>query len=269
MRNYRRVFPYPPELDNKRVKQIIIQKLKEYFEENNIENAVLGLSGGLDSSTVAFLASETLGVERLYIYLMPTSITSSESIEDAKIVIENIGLSRENWEIINIEPMVKAVKGTLGISSKKGLGNAMARIRMITLYQKAAEHNAIVLGTGDKSELLLGYFTKYGDGGVDILPIGDIYKTQLRELAEYIGVPGRIIKKPSTPELWPGQKAEDELGVSYDEVDPILYLKFDLGYDEEEIIREINADPNLIKIVMEKHNKNKHKLKTPPIIKVS
>ncbi len=260
---------YPPELDNGRVKQIIIRSLKDYFTENNIENGVLGLSGGLDSSTVAFLASEALGIERLYIYLMPTSVTSSKSIEDAKMVIENIGLPRDNWEIVNIEPMVKAVKGTLGIYSKKDLGNAMARVRMITLYQKAAEHNAIVLGTGDKSELLLGYFTKYGDGGVDILPLGDIYKTKLRKLARYIGVPERIIEKPSTPELWPGQKAEDELGVRYDDVDPILYLKFDLGYDDEKIIKEIDADPNLVKLVIERYEKNKHKLRAPPIIKIS
>ena len=259
---------YPPKLDNEKIRRIIIGKLKKYFEENNIRKGVLGLSGGLDSSSVAFLASEALGKENLYIYIMPTRITSSGSIEDAKNVIRKLGLSRENWEIINIEPMVKAVKGTLGITKQKDLGNAMARIRMMTLYQKAAEHDAIVLGTGDKSELLLGYFTKYGDGGVDILPVGDVYKTQLRKLAEHIGVPDKIIKKPSTPELWPGQKAEDELGVKYDDVDPILYLKFDLKYDDEKIIEELDADPTLVKIIMDRYEKNKHKLSSPPIIKI-
>ena len=259
---------YPPKLDYEKVKGKIIEGIKEYFERNDLKNGVLGLSGGLDSSSVAFLTTEALGKENLYICLMPSRVTSSTSMEDAKTVIEELGLPRGNWEIINIEPMVKAVKGTLGIVSQKDLGNVMARIRMLTLYQKAAEHNAIVLGTGDKSELLLGYFTKYGDGGVDILPLGDVYKTQLRGLVRYIEVPERIIEKPSTPELWPGQKAEDELGVRYDDVDPILYLKFDLGYDEDKIVEEIGADPKLIKAVIERYEKNKHKLSAPPIIKI-
>jgi len=242
---------YPPELDWQAVKEKIISELKSYFETNGFEKGVVGLSGGLDSSTVAYLAADALGVENLYTYIMPTKFTSQASINDAMTVIKKLEVPRENWQIINIEPIVHAVRGTLNIVGKKDLGNAIARIRMVTLYHKAAENNALVIGTGDKSELLLGYFTKYGDGGVDILPIGDIYKTQLRKFANYLGVPESIVKKPSSPELWPGHKAEDELGVTYDEVDPILYLKFDLGYTDEQIIEKLRVGEKIINLVNE------------------
>jgi len=259
---------YPPELDWQIVKDKIVSGLRRYFKENGFEKGVIGLSGGLDSSTTAFLAAEALQPENLYAYIMPTRFTSRESIEDALAVVKEIGLPRDNWQKINIEPIVKAVRGTLNIVDKKALGNAIARIRMITLYYKASEKHALVIGTGDKSELLLGYFTKYGDGGVDILPIGDIYKTQLRKFARFLGVPENIIRKPSSPELWPGHKAEEELGITYDEVDPILYLKFDLGYTDEQIMEKLGVEKNLIALVNSRYRANTHKLKMPPIIKV-
>ena len=259
---------YPPELDWQVVKDRIVSELRRYFKENGFEKGVIGLSGGLDSSTTAFLAAEALGSENLHAYIMPTKFTSEESINDALSVVEKIGIPRDNWQMINIEPIVKAVKGTLNIVDRKALGNTIARIRMITLYYKASEKHALVIGTGDKSELLLGYFTKYGDGGVDILPIGDIYKTQLRKFAGFLGVPENIIRKPSSPELWPGHKAEDELGITYEEVDPILYLKFDLGYTDDQIIEELSVEKTIVELVNKRYNANKHKLQMPPIIKI-
>jgi NAD+ synthase len=144
----------------------------------------------------------------------------------------------------------------------------MARVRMITLYQKAAENNALVVGTGDKSELLLGYFTKYGDGGVDILPLGDIYKTQLREFAKYLGIPEKIAYKPSSPELWPDHYAESELGLTYKEIDPILYLKYDLKLANEEVAETLGVDINIIERIEERCRINRHKLIPPPIIRI-
>ena len=259
---------YPPELDWQVVKDKIVSELRRYFGENGFEKGVIGLSGGLDSSTTAFLAIEALGPDNLYAYIMPTRFTSRESINDALSVVDRIGIPRDNWQIINIEPIVKAVKGTLNIVDRKALGNTIARIRMITLYYKASINHALVIGTGDKSELLLGYFTKYGDGGVDILPIGDIYKTQLRKFARFLGVPENIIKKPSSPELWPGHKAEDELGITYEEVDPVLYLKFDLGYTDDQIVEKLGVEKKLVELVNKRYNANLHKLKMPPIIKI-
>ena len=143
----------------------------------------------------------------------------------------------------------------------------MARIRMTILYAEAKKLNAMVIGTGDKSELLIGYFTKYGDGGVDILPIGDIYKTQLRKLAVYLNVPEHIAYKPSSPELWSGHTAEGELGLTYERIDAILYLYFDMKKTKEEI-EKLGYKKWEIDLVLQRYYSTMHKRTTPPIIKL-
>ncbi|MCD6095129.1 MAG: NAD(+) synthase, partial [Thermoprotei archaeon] len=150
----------------------------------------------------------------------------------------------------------------------KANGNLKARIRMCLLYYYANVNNALVIGSSDKSEILIGYFTKYGDGGVDLLPIGDLYKTQVRQLAIGLGVPKKIAYKPSSPRLWPGHMAEDELGLSYEEIDIILYAYHDLGLSEDEIVQRCNVSADKVKRVISMVRNSEHKRKMPPIIRI-
>ena len=144
--------------------------------------------------------------------------------------------------------------------------NGMNKKRWVNYKRRLAnKYNYIVVGTSDKSELLLGYFTKYGDGGVDILPIGCLYKTQVRALGKYLGIPGRIIAKPSSPRLWPGHLAEEELGFKYEDVDPVLYALFDLKLPIEETVYKTGKSIEFVKKIYEIVQKNEHKRKTPPV----
>ena len=140
---------------------------------------------------------------------------------------------------------------------------------MCTLYYYANHYNLIVCGTSDKSELLIGYFTKYGDGGVDILPLGDVYKTQVRKLAKALGIPEKIIRKPSSPRLWPGQLAEEELGLRYEEIDAILYHYVDLKYSIDDIIKKLPISRDKILRVLNMMKSTEHKRKLPPYPKIS
>ncbi len=258
----------PPKLDYDNVIEKVTTSLREYFKENGIKRGVMGLSGGLDSSTTLALLTRSIGVENTYVYIMPSRATPKESLEYALKMINILGIPEENWRKIDIEPLIRCFDGVLAFQDQVIRGNTMARIRMSILYAEAKRLDAIVVGTGDKSELLIGYFTKYGDGGVDILPIGDIYKTQLRELAIRLGIPKEIAYKPSSPELWKGHKAEEELGLTYDRIDGILYLFHDLNKKREEIL-EYGFQEWEVDLVLERYYKSIHKRSMPPIIKIS
>jgi len=147
-------------------------------------------------------------------------------------------------------------------------GNLRARIRMTILYYYANLKNLLVCGTGDKSEILLGYFTKYGDGAADLLPIADLYKTQVRGLARKLDLPKSIVEKPSSPRLWPGQMAEKELGATYDEIDQILYLYVELGKKVDEIIDQTGIESEKVRSIVERFRKSEHKRRLPPIAKI-
>ncbi len=258
---------YPPKLDLRKTVEIITYELRKYFEENNLEKGIVGVSGGLDSSTTLALLTKAIGSENTYAYVLPSRATPKESIKDAIEVIKKFGVPESNWRRIDIEPIVKCFDGVLAFRDNVIKGNTMARIRMTILYAEAKRLNGLVVGTGDKSELLIGYFTKYGDGGVDILPIGDIYKTQLRELAKYLGVPDKIASKPSSPELWTGHKAEEEIGLTYERIDGILYLFHDLGKTKDEIM-EYGFEEWEVDLVIKRFYSSKHKRMLPPIIKI-
>ena len=220
-----------PKLDVKSTTKSIEDFIKYYVEENKRNGVVLGISGGLDSACVATLATNALGKAKVLGLLMPDG---EQDMTDAFKVVRNLGIYHK---VIPITSVVDEFKSTLGIEDeeKLGIANIKARIRMTDLYYFANKDTRVVLGTGDKSEISIGYFTKYGDGGVDILPIGDLYKTHVRELSKEIGVPEKIIKKPSSPGLWKGQTAEGELGIKYETLDPILFNLFDKGLSVEEI----------------------------------
>lgn len=182
--------------------------------------AVIGLSGGIDSTVVAYLVAQAISPNQVYGLILPSQTNQPSDQSDAEVIAQKLGI---HYETILIDPLVTCFKeSTTFYSTPLTLGNLKARIRMSLLYGKANQVNGLVVGTGNKSELLSGYFTKYGDGGVDLLPLGDLYKTQVWKLAQELGVPNQIIDKPPTAGLWPGQTDEAELGLSYQTLDTIL-----------------------------------------------
>lgn len=203
----------------KKVESFIRNKVREA----KAKGVVVGLSGGVDSAVVATLCARALGKGRVTALIMPESETMSrKSMEDAKKVAKLLGVK---YHLIDFSLVYKGFKGVIPVFRNEALvpnGNLRARIRMCILYYFANSRNLLVAGTGNRSELMLGYFTRYGDGGVDFLPIGGLYKTEVRKLAEELGIPKEIIKKKSSPGLWKGQTAEGELGIRYEKIDKIL-----------------------------------------------
>lgn len=259
-----------PEMDYDKVVAHITERLRWYvIDYARKETGVLGLSGGIDSTVATYLATMALGKDRVRVYHLPSNITPKEDMEDARDVIEILGIPRTNWKVIGIDEIVGVFEKTLERVGNLERGNIMARVRMIILHHEAALHRGLVIGAGDKSELLMGYFTKYGDAGVDILPIAGLYKTHVRQLAKHLKVPERIIKKPSSPRLWPGQTAEEELGIDYETLDTILYLKFDKGLDEEEITRCYTLPRELVKKALSRVETSRHKRRFPEVIEVN
>ncbi|MGQ4832903.1 MAG: NAD+ synthase [Candidatus Asgardarchaeia archaeon] len=253
------------EIDLEYVEEKIINDLKIYFEKYKIEKGIVGLSGGVDSSLVATLLVRSLGNENVRGLILPSEVTSEQDINDAISVAKKLKI---DFELINIKPLVYPFKEILLVKDKIALGNIMARIRMIVLYNEAHMHNGIVVGTGNKTELYVGYFTKYGDGGVDILPIGDLYKTQVWALAEKVGVPQRIVEKIPTAGLWKGQTDEEELGIKYELLDKILVRLVDYHKNRADIARELEIDPKLVNYVENMVKNSEHKRKLPYIIKI-
>jgi len=194
---------------------------------------VLGLSGGIDSAVAAHLAVRAVGPDRLVCLLMPHRTSSSCSMRHAFEVVEQLGVSHEQLEIT---AMVAAFQKIAGETSAHRLGNVMARTRMVLLFDRSAQHDALVLGTSNKSELLLGYGTLHGDLASALNPLGDLYKTQVRALAEYLAVPEEIRLKPPSADLWPDQSDEADLGLTYAEIDEALALLVDARMSREAVI---------------------------------
>ncbi|MGA1824733.1 MAG: NAD+ synthase [bacterium] len=225
----------------------IARFIKDEVTSAGLENGVIGLSGGIDSSVVASLATKALGREHLFALIMPYKTSSKENIEDAQQLADSLAI---HSRIIDITTIADTYFSSFSNADVMRKGNIMARLRMAILYDHAAFHKALVVGTGNKTEIFLGYFTKYGDGGVDIEPIGDLYKKEVRELANFLHLSKTIIEKQPTADLWTGQTDEAELGLTYDNADEILSLLVDkkyghreicaLGYDKEDIERVIS-----------------------------
>jgi len=226
----------------------------------NCKGVVLGLSGGLDSSVAATLAVKALGPSRVLGLVLPdrASFSSSGAIKDAVKLANNLGIK---YNLIEVGGARSDLTKQLP-SNRLARGNLTVRLRMCVLYYYAAIKKLLVVGTSDRSELELGYFTKYGDGAADILPIGGLYKTEVRELGRYMRIPNRILKKKSTPGLWRGQTAEGEIGLSYDEVDEILKsMQGSESYPHKISSKKVM----LVRLLAEK---NKHKQSLPPICKL-
>ncbi len=243
-------------------KEKIVNFIKAKVQEARANGAVIGLSGGIVSSLTAYLSVEALGAENVFGILLPEkNVTSEQDIEDAHEVVKILGIEHK---LIDISEVLKSFSSSIPDFDRNNLianGNLKARIRMCTLYYHANLLNRMVIGTGNKTELLLGYFTKYGDGGVDIEPLGCLYKTQVRGLARYMGLPQRIIEKIPTAGLWPGQTDEGELGVTYEVADKILTKLVDEEYEVSEIKKIFS--PQQVERLLSLLTANEHK-RMPP-----
>jgi NAD+ synthase len=220
-------------IDPETVEKRIVKFLQTRLSESGRKGFIFGLSGGIDSSTTAALCARAIQQDNLLALIMPHGDSDPQDKEHALLLVDKFKIP---YKVIDITGAVEAIQANLPFCSLSGsngrdrelrtrntIGNIKARIRMVNLYMAANETNRIVVGSGDKSEFLIGYFTKFGDGGTDILPIADLYKTQVRSLAKYLGVPDVIMAKPSSPGLWKDQTAEGEIGMKYEQLDLILY----------------------------------------------
>ena len=243
----------------------IAQFLRAHALGNGSDGVVIGLSGGIDSALVARLARDALGPAHVLGVLLPDAQFEDSLRSETESYANDLGVE---WRTVAIEPVEQAYRAMLPeLSDRVSLGNVKARIRMTVLYAIARERHRLVVGTGNKSELLLGYFTKYGDGGVDLLPIGDLYKTDVRSLAEQLDLPAAVRERPPTAGLWEGQTYEAELGISYADVDQIL-LGLEQLRSEEEIASLTGFPLERVRPVAERVRRFRHKRRPPPIPKV-
>lgn len=244
------------------IKDKIVAFISSKVEEAGAGGAVIGMSGGIDSSLTAYLAVEALGSENVLGLMLPEKgITSKQDVEDAIEISKTLGIEHK---VIEIEPVLRSFSKVITGFDKTNFiasGNLKARTRMCILYYHANLLNRMVIGTGNKTELLLGYFTKYGDGGVDIEPIGGLYKTQVRGLARYLGIPAKIIEKVPTAGLWKGQTDEGELGVTYEVADKILSMLVD-GKQDVSSVKKV-FPPEHVERLVSLLRANEHK-RLPP-----
>jgi len=248
-----------PIIDAKKEKGKIINFLKKTLREQGKRKIVLGMSGGIDSMTSFYLLKEAVAPENILIAHLYYFQSKLKNFIDS---LEKANIPNKNIHEISIKNSVNELKKILNVPSEDRirLGNIMARIRMIMLYDLAKKNNALVLGTEDKSEFFLGYFTRFGDEASDIEPIRHLYKTQVYQLAKYLGVPKKIVNQKSSPDLWPGHTAEKELGFSYEEADIILYLYKDKKISIEKIKQ---AGFSNVQKVVDWVNKNSFKRHLP------
>ncbi|MHA2360002.1 MAG: NAD+ synthase [Candidatus Thorarchaeota archaeon] len=245
--------------DYDKPREIIVDFIKTYVTRVGVEGLVLGLSGGIDSSLVAALACEAIGPDRVLGIMLPVDAKiDAKNVADAQELAESLEMKHEVFEL---KDAVSAYN-TLSLE-KVALGNLTARLRMVTWYARANQENRLVLGTGNKSELMVGYFTKYGDGGSDMLPIGELYKTNVWDLSTHIGLPKTIVEKVPSAGLWKSQTDEGELGVTYRELDSILFLHLEKGLEEEEII-SWGISESKVSRVMKLMSQSEHKRKLLP-----
>jgi NAD+ synthase len=256
-----------PEIDEERAVKIIVDFIKIKSIESRTNGLVLGLSGGIDSSTVAHLCSRSLDNDKILGLIMPDKKTDPKEVDDAKNVAKRLGIE---YEILFIDKLFEPFSGICPHSNNDmiAIANLKARTRMMILYYHSNSMNRLVVGTGNRTELLVGYFTKYGDGGVDILPIGDLFKTQVKQLADYIGVPKNVINKTPSAGLWAGQTDEEELGIGYGLLDQILYCLIEQKLSERDIAENLQISLNEILRVKNMVKLSEHKILSPYIVKV-
>ena len=237
------------------ITKIIEDFLKNQVAINNTNGVILGLSGGIDSSVITYLCARVLKDKTLALIMPDTKISPKKETEEALKIIEKLGIG---YKLLDINLIVSEYSKYIE-PNERALGNLRARVRANLLYYYANSKNLLVVGSSDKSEFLIGYFTKFGDGSADILPIVSLYKTQVRELARFLRVPELIITQKSSPNLWKGHIAEEEIGVKYEEIDSILYCIFEKKLSIEETIKATDIEKNTVDKIYQLYKTSEHK----------
>ena len=252
------------DLNLKEVHNELIEFLRENFKKAGFSKAVLGLSGGIDSALVAYLLRDALGKENVLAIMMPYKSSNPDSLNHAKLVVEDLGI---NSKTIEITDMIDAYFKNEKEATSLRMGNKMARERMSILFDYSSKENALVVGTSNKTEIYLGYSTQFGDSACALNPIGDLYKTNIWDLSRYLKIPNELIEKKPSADLWEGQTDEQEMGLTYKEADQVLYRMLEENKKVEEVLAE-GFNKDLVDNIVRRMNRSEYKRRMPLIAKI-
>ena len=252
------------DLNLKEVHNELVEFLRENFKKAGFSKAVLGLSGGIDSALVAYLLRDALGKENVLAIMMPYKSSNPDSLNHAKLVIEDLKI---NSKTIEITDMIDAYFKNEKEATSLRMGNKMARERMSILFDYSSKENTLVVGTSNKTEIYLGYSTQFGDSACALNPIGDLYKTNIWDLSRYLKIPNELIEKKPSADLWEGQTDEQEMGLTYKEADQVLYRMLEENKTVEEILNEGFAK-SLVENIVKRMNRSEYKRRMPLIAKI-
>ena len=252
------------DLNLKEVHSELVEFLRENFKKAGFSKAVLGLSGGIDSALVAYLLRDALGKENILAIMMPYKSSNPDSLNHAKLVVEDLGI---NSKTIEITDMIDAYFKNEKEATSLRMGNKMARERMSILFDYSSKENALVVGTSNKTEIYLGYSTQFGDSACALNPIGDLYKTNIWDLSRYLKIPNELIEKKPSADLWEGQTDEQEMGLTYKEADQVLYRMLEENKTVEEVLAE-GFNKDLVDNIVRRMNRSEYKRRMPLIAKI-
>jgi len=252
------------DLNLKEVHSELVEFLRENFKKAGFSKAVLGLSGGIDSALVAYLLRDALGKENVLAIMMPYKSSNPDSLNHAKLVVEDLGI---NSKTIEITDMIDAYFKNEKEATSLRMGNKMARERMSILFDYSSKENALVVGTSNKTEIYLGYSTQFGDAACALNPVGDLYKTNIWDLSRYLKIPNELIEKKPSADLWEGQTDEQEMGLTYKEADQVMYRLLEENKTVEEVLAE-GFNKDLVDNIVRRMNRSEYKRRMPLIAKI-